>query len=87
MRPLTLDVVGPQGPLLHRGGLDSVVMRRRESLFDPGSEVAILRGHDRLLMQVQPCLLRYSNAEGTGRLPVGQGLLEVDGSQVTLVLT
>lgn len=86
MGPLSLDIVGLSGRILHLEGLDAVVVRRRETMT-PGSEVAVLRGHAPLLMQTQECVLRYVGPEGSGKIAVGEGLLEVFDGHVSLALT
>jgi F0F1-type ATP synthase epsilon subunit len=87
VRPLSLDIVSSRGRLVHVEGLDEVVVRRRESGNHPGSEVAVLRGHAPLLMQVQPCVVRYSWSGGEREIEIGHGLLEVWESSVTIALT
>jgi len=87
MRPLTLDVVARSGRLLHVTDLDAVVVRRRERDYDPGSQVVVLRGHGPLLMQVQPCTVRYRGRQGEGSVRVERGLLEVWEDKVTIALT
>ena len=84
---LTLEVVSPRGVVAREGGLDRVVVRRREPDYDPGSEVAILPHHGPLLMQTQPCTLRITRAGNTHELKVDAGVLEVVSDHITLVET
>lgn len=85
--PLVLDIVSPKGVVLHEEGLDAVVVRRREARFEPGSEVAILPRHGRLLMQTQPCRLRFDRDATCTEVEAGAGVLEVIDDRVTLALT
>jgi F0F1-type ATP synthase epsilon subunit len=84
---LTLDIVSPSGRVLRVDDLDEIVVRRRETDHSPGSEVAVLKGHAPLLMQVQPCEVRYSGQSGSGTCEIGRGLLEVHEGVVTIALT
>jgi F0F1-type ATP synthase epsilon subunit len=84
---LSLEVVSPRGLVAHESGLEAIVVRRREPEHDPGSEIAILPHHGPLLMQTQACALRLTRAGETSELPVGAGVLEVNGEHVLLVLT
>jgi F0F1-type ATP synthase epsilon subunit len=84
---LTLDIAGPAGRRLHEVAVDSIVFRRREDVHIPGSEVAILPMHGPLLMQTQPCVMRFTRAGATHQMEVGAGVLEVFRDQVTLVET
>ena len=87
MRTLTLDIVSPLGRQLRVDGLDEIVVRRREEEREFGSEVAILKGHAPLLMQVQPCTLRYRKGDETRVLDIDKGVLEVWDDTVTIALT
>jgi F0F1-type ATP synthase epsilon subunit len=84
---LTLDIAGPAGTRLHEVAVDSIVLRRREEDHDPGSEVAILPMHGPLLMQTQPCVMRFTRAGSMHQMEVGAGILEVLRDRVTLVET
>jgi F0F1-type ATP synthase epsilon subunit len=84
---LTLDIAGSAGSRLHEVAVDSIVFRRREVDHDPGSEVAILPSHGPLLMQTQPCIMRFTRAGSTHQMEVGAGVLEVFRDHVTLVET
>lgn len=84
---ITFDIVAPTGSRLHAAGLDKVVLRRREALHDPGSEVAILGRHAPLLMQTQPCIARLTRGSTTREVAVAAGVLEVYRDHVTLVET
>jgi F0F1-type ATP synthase epsilon subunit len=85
--PLTFDIVTTAGTQRHEEGVEKVVLRRREADHDPGSEVVILPRHGALLMQTQPCVVRFTLREETQQLPVGAGVLEVFHDHVTLVET
>lgn len=87
MSTLVLDIVGPQGALVHEEGLDVVVFRRRESSHDPGSEVAIFPRHAPLLAQAQRCELRYRRGAEVYCLGIGDCLVEVWEDRVTCALT
>ena len=84
---LTLNIVAPTGTRLHEESLESVVLRRREAEFDPGSEVAILPKHGPLLMQTQACVARLTRRGVTQEVEIGAGILEVYRDQVTVVET
>ena len=85
--PLAFDIVTARGLALHEEGLDRVVLRRRELLFDPGSEVGICAHHGPLLMQTQACTSRLTRGGRTTTLEVEAGVLEVLDDRVTLVVT
>ena len=84
---ITFDIVAPKGVRLHAEELDSVVFRRREAEYDPGSEVAILAHHGPLLMQTQRCVARLTCRGQIQEVAVEPGVLEVFRDQVTLVET
>jgi len=84
---ITFDIVAPGGTRFHEGALESVVLRRREAEYDPGSEVVILSKHAPLLMQVQACSVRFTRDGTTQEVEVGAGVLEVYRDYVTLVET
>ena len=87
MMAITFDIVAPGGTRLHEESLERVVIRRREAEYDPGSEVAILPKHGPLLMQIQPCVVRFTRLGTTREIAVGAGVLEVFRDYVTLVET
>jgi len=84
---ITFDIVAPTGARIHAPALDKVVLRRREALHDPGSEVAILAHHAPLLMQTQPCIARLTRGTTTREVAVEAGVLEVYRDHATLVET
>lgn len=84
---LTFDIVTPAGARLRETAVERVVVRRRESDHDPGSEVAIYPRHGALLMQTQASVARLTRNGLTQELPVGAGVLEVFRDHVTLVET
>ena len=84
---LILDIVTPRGVELHEEGLERVVVRRREELHDPGSEVAICPRHGPLLMQTQTCTLRLTKDGHTTTVEAEPGVLEVWRDTITLAVT
>ena len=84
---ITFDIITPKGLAVHEEGLERVVVRRREELFDPGSEVAICPRHGPLLMQTQPSRIRLTAAGRTHEVDAEAGVLEVVDDRVTLVVT
>jgi F0F1-type ATP synthase epsilon subunit len=82
---LRLTVVTPRGVVVEQAGLDEVVLRRRETDHDPGSEVVILRRHGPLLMQTPACQVRYRRGARERRVQVGPGTAEVLDDWVTVL--
>jgi len=84
---IVLEVVSPRGLVLHREGLDEVVVRRREPRHDPGSEIAILPRHGPTLVQVCAHEVRYRRGEHKEHLRVGPGVAEIADDVVTLIVS
>lgn len=84
---LTLEVVTEQGHTTRLVDLDEVVVRRRETRFERGSEVAIFPGHAPLLVRMAPCQVRYRRGTTSASFRVGGGLAEVYGDHVTLLVS
>jgi F0F1-type ATP synthase epsilon subunit len=85
--PLTFEIVSPRGSDYYLDEVDRVVVRRREELYVPGSEIAIYPHHAPLLMQIQPCRIRISRGGGVLERDVPASVLEVQSDHVTVVLT
>jgi F0F1-type ATP synthase epsilon subunit len=85
--PLTFEIVSPRGSDFYVDEVDRVVVRRREPLHDPGSEIAICPHHAPLLMQVQECRMRITRGGRLLERDIPAGVVEVRSDHVTLVLT
>jgi len=83
----TLEIVSRHGVELEATGVERVVVRRREREHFPGSEVAICRNHAPMLMQVQPCRVRWYVDGQPHAFEVPGGVLEVWGDRVTVAMT
>jgi F-type H+-transporting ATPase subunit epsilon len=84
--PITLEVVTPLGRWGVQGGLDEVVMRRREARFEQGSEIAVFPGHGPMLVRLPECDVRYARGSTMRHLVVGGGFAEVRDNHVTLLV-
>ncbi|TLM65834.1 MAG: hypothetical protein FDZ70_10780 [Actinobacteria bacterium] len=82
---LTLEIVTPTGVALAETELDSVVVRRREDRFDPGSEIVILKSHGPLLVSSAACVVRFRAGGRIGAVRVGRGVAEVLRDRVTVL--
>jgi F0F1-type ATP synthase epsilon subunit len=85
MTLLTLEVVTPLGGFLREGGIDEIVMRRREGRFTPGSEVAVFPAHGPMLVRMADSELRYRKGGRLHRLRVRGGVAEVRDDVVTVM--
>lgn len=85
--PITLEVVTPLGHAGARRGLDEVVMRRRETRFEQGSEIAVFPGHGPMLVRIPECEVRFMGDGREGRIQVSGGFAEVHGNLVTLLVS
>lgn len=84
---LTLEVVTAAGHTSRVDGCDEVVVRRRETRFERGSEIAVFPGHAPLLVRMAACDVRYTRHGVTRTFHVGDGLAEVYGDHVTLLVS
>jgi F0F1-type ATP synthase epsilon subunit len=84
---MTMEIVTPRGVAYEAGGIERIVVRRREELHVPGSEVAICAHHAPLLMQTQPCSMRITRRGEVLERDIEAGVLEVFNDHVILVLT
>ena len=84
---LALEIVSLRGVEYFADDIERVVVRRRELLHDPGSEIAICAHHAPLLMQMQACRMRISCGGTTIEREVPSGVLEVHDDRVTIALT
>ncbi len=84
-RTLVLEVVTPDGRALTERGVEAVVLRRRESRFELGSELAILPLHAPLLVRMPVAPARYRKEGQTFHLALGGGFAEVEQDRVLVV--
>lgn len=85
MGALTLEIVTPLGVAFEAAGLDEIVLRRREPVFDPGSEIAIFARHAPMLVLTPESDVRFRRGETTQHVHVGPGVAEVLDDTVTLL--
>lgn len=85
--PITLEVVTPLGHVGARRGLDEVVMRRRETRFEQGSEIAVFPGHGPMLVRIPDCDVRFVGDGQEGHIEVSSGFAEVHSNLVTLLVS
>jgi F0F1-type ATP synthase epsilon subunit len=86
MALLTLEIVTPLGTFLERDDVEEVVVRRREPVHDPGSEVGIFPRHSPLLLSSAAHVLRYRRGGRIHRVRVEAGFVEVYGDRVTAMV-
>jgi F0F1-type ATP synthase epsilon subunit len=82
---LTLEIVTPDGLALQEGGIEFVVLHRREPRFEVGSEIAIFPFHAPLLVRLAVAPVRYRKGADTVHLAVEAGFGEVVGDRVVIV--
>jgi F-type H+-transporting ATPase subunit epsilon len=82
---LELEVVVPDGLVLHEDGVDVVVLRRREPRFDRGSEIAVFPLHGPMLVRLAVAPTRYRKGGVTVHLALGGGFAEVLHDRVRVV--
>lgn len=87
MGTVALRVVTPHGLFVEERDLDDVVVRRRESRFELGSEIAVFRRHGPLIVRMPACTARCVRGDHSGLLEVGGGFAEVYLDRVTLVVS
>ncbi len=86
-RELALEIVTPDGLFLPKTKVQEIVVRRREEVYDPGSEVAVFPLHAPMLVRTQPTSMRFVKNAQVRRLEVGGGFLEVTDNGVVLIVT
>jgi F0F1-type ATP synthase epsilon subunit len=84
-RTLALEIVTPDGVALQESDVDMVVFHRRESRFDPGSEIAIFPLHGRLLVRIAVAPARFLKGGQTVHLALRGGFAQVLHDQVLIV--
>jgi F0F1-type ATP synthase epsilon subunit len=82
---LRLEVITPTGLAFARNDLEQVVMRRKESRFELGSEVAVRPRHGALLLRLPDHVLRCRTDRGWLRLHVAGGFAEVLDDRVSIL--
>ena len=82
---LELEVVTPDGVALQTGGVQVVVIHRRERSFDVGSEIAVYPRHAAMLVRIPVAAARYEQDGATVHLALGGGFVEVRGDHVVVV--
>jgi hypothetical protein len=82
---LTLEVVTPDGVVLLESDVQAIVVRRRETAFDVGSEVAILPDHAPMLVRLPIAPARFTKKGCTVYMSLCGGFVEVFHHRVTAV--
>jgi F-type H+-transporting ATPase subunit epsilon len=82
---LSLEIVTPDGMAVQEREVDVIVLRRRETRFEVGSEIAIFPRHGPMLVRLAVAPVRYHQRGGIRRLTVGGGFAEIRGDRVRLV--
>ncbi len=82
---LSLEIVTPGGIAWSRGGLDRVVLRRRERRFELGSEIVVLPRHGEMLVRLPDFTLRAGAGRDETAIEVHGGFAEVRRDRVTVL--
>jgi F-type H+-transporting ATPase subunit epsilon len=82
---LALEIVTPDGVALRESTVDAVVVHRRERRFEAGSEIALLPGHEAMVIRIPVAPVRYRCRGETVHLAVGGGFAEVLRNRVLIV--
>jgi F0F1-type ATP synthase epsilon subunit len=83
---LSLEVSTPAGVITREERVSSVVVRRAEGCFDPGSEIVFLPRHGPTMVHTAGCVLRYGLAGGAQRhVEIGPGFAEMFEDHVVVV--
>jgi F0F1-type ATP synthase epsilon subunit len=82
---LELEVVVPDGLVLHEEGVEVVVLRRRERQHAVGSEIAVFPRHGPLLVRLAVAPARYRKGGVMVHLAFGGGFAEVLHDRVRVV--
>ena len=81
---MMLEIVTPDGVVLQEGGVEVIVLRRREPRFEVGSEIAIFPLHAPLLVRLAVAPVRYQKGADTVYLAVESGFSEVMGDRMVI---
>jgi len=82
---LVLQIVTPDGRTLQEKQVEVIVFRRKEKLFELGSELAIFPCHAPLLIRIPVAPLRFRKEGRTSYVAVGGGFVEIKGNEVLVV--
>jgi F-type H+-transporting ATPase subunit epsilon len=82
---LMLQIITPDGQSLKEKQVDAVVVRRREKLFELGSEIALFPRHAPMLIRMPVAPLRYRKGERTLYVAVAGGFMEIKDDQIIVV--
>ncbi len=82
---LVLQIITPDGKTLQEKQVDVVVFRRKERLFELGSEIAIFPRHAPLLIRIPAAPVRFRKEGRTSYVAVGGGFVEIKGNEVLVV--
>jgi F0F1-type ATP synthase epsilon subunit len=83
--PLSIEIVTPLGRVGTRTGIDEIVLRRFETAFDPGSEVAVFPGHAPMLVRITESDIRLEAYGKTRWAHVGPGFAQVRDDRVLVL--
>lgn len=82
---LTLEIITPDGILLHQSDVDEVVLRRMETDFESGSELAIFHNHGPMLVRVPVVAIRYHDHGHWHYVALAGGFAEIKDNRVKIV--
>jgi F-type H+-transporting ATPase subunit epsilon len=82
---LVLKIVTPDGQSLTETKVDRVVFRRKEMLFELGSEIAVFPRHAPMLIRIPVAPVRYRKGDDTTYVAVGGGFVEIRENEVVVV--
>jgi F-type H+-transporting ATPase subunit epsilon len=82
---LNLEIITPDGVVLHESDVDEVVFRRMEADFENGSEVAIFPSHGPTLVRVPVTAIRFHDRGRWHYVALAGGFIEVKNNRVRVV--
>jgi F-type H+-transporting ATPase subunit epsilon len=82
---LSLEIITPDGVVLHKSDVDEVVFRRMEADFENGSEVAIFPSHGPMLSRAPATAIRFHEQGSWHYVALAGGFIEVKNNRVRIV--
>jgi len=86
MNKLSLEIITAQGVFMQDDEIDELVVRRRESRFEKGSEIAIFPQHAPMLVRIPDSPVRYHKNGQVFKVEVTGGFVEVRDDHITFIV-
>lgn len=85
MASVGLEIVTPTGLAFEADGLSAVVLRRRETRFEVGSEVVILPRHGPMLIRLPDHVIECRRGDSAQLIGVKSGFAEVLDDRISVL--